>query len=295
MKSIRCYQYSETMEENFPFKILKHKKNYKHELHSHEYMQLCYILKGRCQHTTNGVSSILVKGDFFSIPPFMEHEMNSINDEVTELVIIDFMPFFVNDSMRSEQQIRSSLDYAYLKPFLAVKDDLFPRINLSSARQTEVEELIGKMSKELTDREMGFQFSVKADLLKMLITVGRELERSLTSHKAGNLGRYIYEAIDFIKENYNQPICLEDVARVTGVAPTYFSNLFRDSLNKPFIKYLNEMRIRSAMDMLKESDYNITEIGMSVGYNHLSHFNRMFKQVTGLTPTEYRKHMELIS
>lgn len=291
MKQIRCYQFNETMSSDFPFKILTHKRSYNHKLHSHEYLQLCYIKKGRCRHLVHGQDSILVKGDFFAVPPFLEHEMTSINNEITEIVLIDFMPFFVNEQMRNYNELDASLDFAYIKPFISLRDNQFPEINLSSSKQAEVEDLIDKMTRELERRELGYQFSVKADLLKLLITVGRELERQNRVQRfTVNHRRDLYEAIEYIKENYQEPIKLEDMARLSGMAPTYFSNLFKNTLNKPFIKFLNEVRIRNAMDMLKETNYNITEISMLVGYNHLTHFNRVFKQVTGVTPTDYRKN-----
>lgn len=291
LKQIRCYQYNETMSLDFPFKILTHKRSYNHRLHSHEYLQLCYIRKGRCRHVVGGRSSILVKGDFFAIPPFLEHEMTSINNEITEIVLIDFMPFFVNEQMRDYDELDKTIDYAYIKPFISLKDNQLPEVNLSSAMQAEVEDLIDKMTRELERKELGYQFSVKADLLKLLITVGRELERKNNPYNLTvNPRKDLYEAIEYIKENYQEPIKLEDMARLSGMAPTYFSNLFKNTLNKPFIKYLNEVRIRNAMDLLKNTNFNITEISMLVGYNHLSHFNRVFKQITGVTPTDFRKN-----
>lgn len=294
MKPIRCYQFSETMSFEFPFKILTHKRNYNHKLHSHEYLQLCYIKKGRCHHLVDKQTTTLVTGDFVAIPPFLAHEMTSINDEIIEIVLIDFMPFFVNEQMRNYDELDTTLDFAYIKPFVHLKNQQLPKVNLNSARQAEVEDLIEKMTKELERRELGYQFSVKADLLKLLVIVARELERKTDPYRltTANSRKDLYEAIEYIKQNYQEEIKLEDLARLSGMAPTYFSNLFKNTLNKPFIKYLNEVRIRNAMDLLKDSNYNVTEISMQVGYNHLSHFNRVFKQVTGVTPSEFRKNNE---
>lgn len=294
MNEYPVYKYKDFMEDNFPFKLeFRNEKDINRILHAHEPFQLCYILKGTCCHYINGQKHILVKGDIFAIPPFMSHTMASIDKKEVRLVQIDFMHFFINENMRDLSQIDSFVDFAYIQPILSAGEKLYPKLNVSPASQLIIEQLIAGMKRELEAKEDGYRLSIKADLLKLLVLVGREFKNfsgKSKENKAVQLHREAFhEAIDYIEKNYGREIKLEDIAQIATMSSSYFCHIFKLIKGKTFIEYLNQLRISKAMELMKSSNKNITEICFSVGYNNVGHFNRMFKNITGNTPSEYRK------
>ncbi|MCZ8520863.1 MULTISPECIES: response regulator transcription factor [Paenibacillus] len=112
----------------------------------------------------------------------------------------------------------------------------------------------------------------------------------MDARKAGKDNPVIASAKEFIRQHYRQNINLQTVAEQVHLNPNYFSNFFKQETGVNFLEYLLEIRMEAAKTLLGEPDVKIYEIGYLVGYDNPSSFNRAFKNVTGLTPSEYRKH-----
>lgn len=98
----------------------------------------------------------------------------------------------------------------------------------------------------------------------------------------------ILKAITYIREHYAEKISQEDVAEYLEITPEYLSTLFHREINKNFATFINEFRISSAKRMLKSSDLKIYEIAEKVGFTDTKYFNRVFKEIEGISPKEYR-------
>ena len=295
MGKVRVYEYQYFMKQDFPFKMVKLDSGsaLNKITHAHEHLQICYVSKGTCMHEVCEKNSILVKGDIFSIPPFIEHKMVPIENKQIELVQIDFMPFFINENMAELNQMDGFIDFAYIQPFVSMEEKPLPKLNLSATSQNLVEQLIFSMQMELGRQEEGYQLAIKADLLKLLIMVGREFKNFYKGKQEKQIlkvhHKAFYSAMQYIQEHYNEDLSLSDMAKKSNMSMTYYSQVFKLITGKTFTEYHNDLKINKAMGLLLHTDMNVTEICYQVGYNNLGHFNRIFKKSSGLTPTEYRK------
>lgn len=93
---------------------------------------------------------------------------------------------------------------------------------------------------------------------------------------------------DYINRNYSQSFSLDDIADHVGYTKQYFCSVFKQHYKMTLVEYLNEFRIGKAKELLADSSTTISEIGSRVGFNSNSYFTRIFKQSTGITPSEYR-------
>jgi len=105
--------------------------------------------------------------------------------------------------------------------------------------------------------------------------------------------RRLEQVFSFIFQHYASPISLDDVANVANLTPGAFCRFFRQHTRKTFSHLLNEVRIEHSCRHLRESKQTINQIAFSCGYTNLSNFNRQFKEITGMPPSEYirRYHM----
>ncbi|MDF2721206.1 MAG: hypothetical protein K0Q59_881 [Paenibacillus sp.] len=290
------FSHIEFMPGDFPFKIDVSRSFVSGKpgpLHSHDYFQLCYVMKGTCLHGVNGQQTTMVKGDFFSMPPYLEHFIAPVKGQENVLVLIDFMPSLIEAHMHDLETVESIIDFAYIQPLVAVNNQLLPKLNLSVSGQMIVERLISDMENEMTAARDGYRLAVKADLLKLLVIVGREYKQYLIGrHDEQIVAKYrdtFYQLFRFMESHFHENLNLDVMADKAHMSPTYFSAMFKMVKGQTFIEYLNEIRIHKAMDLLLHSGKSVTEISLAVGFNHLGHFNRMFKKIVGTTPTYYRK------
>ena len=113
---------------------------------------------------------------------------------------------------------------------------------------------------------------------------------SIHKNENKNLDK-IYE---YIFNNFNKPINLNTVAEIAHMNPSAFSRFFKRVNRKTFSKYINEIRIGYACKLLIENKHNITTVCYESGFNNISNFNRQFKAIKNMSPSDYLKHYNKI-
>ncbi|WP_246013841.1 helix-turn-helix transcriptional regulator [Companilactobacillus suantsaicola] len=98
----------------------------------------------------------------------------------------------------------------------------------------------------------------------------------------------IISAIEFIDNNLDKRLTLDQVSGKVYLSDYYFSKLFKRETGLSFSVYLNARKIQKAMILLKESDKSINEISDELGFTRLSYFSQTFKKYTGYAPTKFR-------
>ena len=100
----------------------------------------------------------------------------------------------------------------------------------------------------------------------------------------------IQKCISYINEHYNEDINLETVANIVHLNPSYFSSIFKKEVGVSFSNYLNKIRIEQSKLLLKNTDSSIVEIALEVGFEDQSYFSKVFKNLTKMTPKQYRQN-----
>lgn len=99
------------------------------------------------------------------------------------------------------------------------------------------------------------------------------------------------QVLRYIRENFAQPITLDEVARSVYLSPFYFSHLFMDELGITFMEYLTRVRMEEAKKLLCDKSLSMQAIAESVGYDDASYFSKVFKKNVGVTPNKYRARL----
>ena len=101
----------------------------------------------------------------------------------------------------------------------------------------------------------------------------------------------IRKAVAFMERKYGENISLDQIARSAHLNPYYFCRLFKKQLGTTCSRYLSSLRVEKAKQLLKGTDLSVTEICFDVGFNSLTHFERVFKGLEGVTPSAYRQSL----
>lgn len=99
----------------------------------------------------------------------------------------------------------------------------------------------------------------------------------------------VLKVINYIRDHYSENITLSEAASLVGVTPEYLSKLFNQIIHINFIVFLRDFRISVAKRMILSGKYQIKEVADHVGFNDAKYFNKVFKSVCGVSPSEYKK------
>ena len=101
----------------------------------------------------------------------------------------------------------------------------------------------------------------------------------------------ITRARQYIEANFQEDLSLAGLAKQVGMSPFYFCKMFRKVTGVNFANYVCGVRVEKAKTLLLNPNYRVSEIAYEVGFQSLTHFNRVFKNIAGHSPTEYRQHL----
>lgn len=101
----------------------------------------------------------------------------------------------------------------------------------------------------------------------------------------------VRRAMIFMREHFTEDITLADVAGAAALSKFHFSRLFHQETGLPLHEYLHELRVSRAKALLGNPHLRITEVAYAIGFNDLSHFDRVFSRIVGQSPSEYRRSL----
>ncbi len=126
------------------------------------------------------------------------------------------------------------------------------------------------------------------ELNRIIIDAAIEVSEQVLKNQQQGITRIVDKAMNYIDENYSEQLTLGDVADNVYVSSSYLSRIFKRVTNLNFSEYVNKVRIDEAKRLLKESDLMTYQIGEAVGYSDPHYFSRIFKKITGHSPTWFR-------
>lgn len=183
--------------------------------------------------------------------------------------------FFVQEEMEKEAQREWCNDLALL-------------VTERLKKKTGVEYLYGTGNVYESFMKMGSSYRDSVEALQK----NRKEEGDQRIDSADKLQDYVEQAKRYIDVWYKKDISLADCAENVGISSYYLSHIFSEKTGKTFVEYLSAVRIQEAKRLCRETGMTLTEISEQSGYMNLTYFCKVFKRMTGMTITEYRKSQE---
>ena len=144
---------------------------------------------------------------------------------------------------------------------------------------------------EYSAKDVCYNLPIRADIY-MMVT---ELLRYYCSAK-DDLEKLVYHnvlrmrpVISYISEHYNEKIYIEKLADIIMVSPDYFTKMFKDSIGKTPVEYINGIRVNRSMKLLISTQDSMSEIAAKCGFCNPNYFHKIFKQYMEVSPLAYRK------
>lgn len=257
--------------------------------HRHEELQLTHILKSKGTIMVGNVVQSFQSGDVFLLKPNEPHMFDCIVEDGVDQPAVHAIHIFVN--LERLKKLCVIPEFEAIGQYL-LNLDFSKKIDPTVASQLK-DYFVNLLVKSSVPRFVEF-----ISLLHVLVN-NKHSTISLYSGVrnmgySDRDGARISEVYKYTFERYQEDIAIEDVAKIVHMTPTSFCKFFKKHSMKTFIGFLNEVRIEKACQLLiNKQTESISETAFQVGFNNIVHFNRVFKQVTGMSPRQYLKQHQL--
>lgn len=268
-----------------------HRANMKNApCHWHAELEIIYVLSGNMKVYVEDTAVVLKKGDGIFINHVVPHSLRTINNRQATFFSLVFHPneIFNYDSV--------PLGIKYLNPVLKNKALKYIKLDSTNIHSDSILNVSKKIYKFYQEMNYGYELICKAqlyllwrELLFFLPPVSDDYEKD---RQIANDEERINEAVAFIKDNYAESLTLEQIAESIHISKSECCRCFQRVLHLTPFEYLLHYRILMATKLLKNgasAQSSISDIAISVGFNNISYFNKTFKKIMNMTPTEYKK------
>lgn len=248
------------------------------ELHNHDFCELFFVNRGEVIHFLNDEPFLMRRGDFWLIRQEDVHCYRRNSDEVASFVNISFPAQFYENLFQSvylgDQENRGLSD----------------RGTLNAAQMIVVEELLALLLKVdlSTDENLHLK---KALLLSLLQTIlfSQTVSDAQTPDR---IPVWLSQAITKLQEPEILQQGIKGLVQVGGRSQEHITRQLRKYYNITPSQMINKLRIDQAQKLLATTDLSVLDISMTVGYESVSYFNRLFMQQTGMSPRMYRNSLQ---
>ncbi len=246
--------------------------------HYHRVYEIYYMNKGERYYFIKDKLYHIKDGDMVFISPNEIHATLNVKNGLVDRMLVNFDKTFIQESARMFDDIN----------FFEVFEENIAIVTFENKERLAVEKLLSDITKEYEG-----QNSLAKQRLMLL-----ELLRQVNENKArlGENGlpgpsyvhKTITDVIGYINNNYELDLTLENVSNKFFISPCYLSRTFKRTVNVSFVDYINNVRVMEAKKLLALSNKNIMQVGECVGFKSNTHFGRIFKKITGVSPLQFR-------
>lgn len=244
--------------------------------HTHDFFHYLYILKGQGEIRIGNETYIIKPNDIYLIPPNTVHGF--FNSHESSKLLCAEIKFDVHEP----EYRRTVLELPHV---LSVKNTPVSRILMDIYKETRVKDSFSESVSGLLMQEM-FTYLLR------VATGGRDETRPIRKQESSKTGDDLSRVLDYIFENVQNNITLQDLANICCLEKTYFLKKFKTLTGYTPMAYVRKEKIKKAKELLIYSDMNITQISEAVGFESIHHFSNVFSKATGMSPNKFKKeHM----
>jgi AraC-like DNA-binding protein len=252
-----------------------------YKIHSHKNFELNYILNGWGNRIVGNNMESFSRGDLVLMGPNLPHcwEVTGVSQGVSpECITIHFHEDFLGQKIMKSPELSPVMDLFSLSK---------RGIQFYGNETQEISYILKKMLEENNFRKLIylleiFELLVRTDNRRLLVNPGFIKDADDTKSLR------LKQAYEYILVNFAKKIKLQDVAEQCHLSISAFCRFFEKNTGKSLFNYLKEVRIGYACKLLLDSDLLISDICYQSGYNNLAHFNNQFREMCGVTPSQYR-------
>ncbi|CAM4226528.1 AraC family transcriptional regulator [Paenibacillus alkaliterrae] len=274
---LRFGSINETLWIEFDRRIGHHSMN---NTHYHKSYEIYYLFRGERKFFIRDSVYHVHPGDMVLVDSNAVHKTSELSEPNHERVVLHFAQSYFAELSPEDTDL-------LLTPFA----DVHPLIRLNLKERMYVEELLGSLLSELSECPPGYQLHIRNMMIELLLfTARRTLKRkALPDIELTSVQRKVTDIIRHINLHYREPLHLDILAKQFFISKGHLCRVFKEVTGFGFAQYINITRVKEAEHLLRETDWSVTQVSEHCGFENFSHFGKVFKNLSGLSPRAYRK------
>jgi YesN/AraC family two-component response regulator len=242
--------------------------------HFHRGFEIVCVLKGSINTTIDGKAYRLREGECAWISPYQIHSYDHAENSLTCIIV--FSERYVAAYAQKHRNQRSTR----------------PTFQLSPTVQTLLYNTLLADIPETSAYTLKLPQSDEYLLKSFLYAVCSDFEKNTDYTPSSYDDSIVFKIIDFIEANYLSGISLHTLADALGYSYDYISRVFSQRFHLHFTTLVNQYRCEYATNLLTNKELSITEIALQSGFQSIRSFNRIFRLITGKSPSKFRNTTE---
>ncbi|CAM4387833.1 AraC family transcriptional regulator [Paenibacillus alkaliterrae] len=261
---------------------VSHRKALSHHMpinHFHSTYEIFYLMSGRREFFIKDRTLVVNEGDVIIISPNILHRTTNTEMPKHERFIVNI-----------HEDYMTAVNGSFMDLLQPLFEKEYIIVTCSHHDRCSVEALARKIMQEVLEKKPGFEMYAQTLILQLLIICCRHVKQNSLEPPEfpSPMHERISEVVRFINNHYMEELSLHLLGEKFYVSPYYLSRFFKEATGFTFVEYLNSVRIKEAKKLLLRSSMKVNLISKNVGFGSVTHFGRVFKQVTGHAPLFYR-------
>lgn len=225
----------------------------------HTHGELIFVQKGSIRISVDGDSYLLREGEMTIVFPYLTHSYDDAPEADALIILFDPIATAFDNTFLTKKPVCHHTDGCVFR------DMLCRAVELINSGKTKT--------------AMGYINAV----------IGEFLERTSLEDADNTSGDTVTKILTYCAEHFTENITIQSVSDALYLTPGYVSKIFSQRLKYGFREYINALRINMARSLLKNPEKRITDVMLTCGFVNQSSFNRVFRDICGVSPKEYRK------
>ena len=248
--------------------------------HSHDYIELVFVLSGKCRYRIDGNVYDVTEKDLVILNPGVKHQalvVESSQTPSTEFYVA-FSDICLRDCPENTLPVPGA-NSCILHTTGELSQKLF-KISTSMEAENAV-------------RRPGHSYMMKSYLVQMILLLIREQYEPIEvgpgyTFKTANKKYVVEQILNYFEDHYSEKISLDQIAENMYLSPFYISKVFKSETGDTPINRLIDIRLEKAKELLDKGE-SIREVASKVGYEDAYHFSKLFKKRYGMSPSRVKK------
>lgn len=256
--------------------------------HWHEELEAAVVIEGEAELLVEKKRYLMKAGEGFFVNTGALHSVLPRGRENCHLHSLVFHPRLVGGSLESV------FWQNYVNPLISQKSYTDALFDLSAPWHAEACGFIAQAWQAMSKEPPGYEFAVRSALSQLifLLTLHQEPAKREPSERELRDAERIRAMLSYIQEHFGEEVSMAQIAGSAMISESECLRCFHKSIGMPPGRYLKQLRLQRAAELLLSSEKKIGDIGAECGFFDTSYFTKAFREMKGCTPGEYRKRLK---